>query len=315
MQKKPKLRIFNSTSKAKGFLKKGSAIAIGNYDGIHYGHQCILKNLIKKAKSKKIKSALLTFEPHPVKVLSLEVAPRLINTKKQKVEMLAQTDLDCVIFQEFTKPFARTKPENFFLNTLVKTLKAQYLTVGYDFTFGKERTGTTETLETLATKHNITLEVVEAKMLDHTLVSSSVIRKMIKEGNIPIANELLTRPYYIDGTVIKGFNRGTALGINTANLDTFNELIPPDGVYATLLRHQNKIYKSVTNIGFNPTFDNLERSIETHIFDFEGNIYDETVRLFFIRQLRQEIKFATPTALVKQIGKDIEDAKEVLKDI
>ncbi|MBF0103958.1 MAG: bifunctional riboflavin kinase/FAD synthetase [Deltaproteobacteria bacterium] len=314
MQPKRKLKVFEGTADATGFLRHGSAVAIGNYDGVHYGHRCILKNLTEKARALKTLSVLLTFEPHPVKVLSPEVAPKLINTKKQKIELLAQTELDCVIFQTFSKSFARTKPETFFLNTIVKNLKARYLTVGYDFTFGNERSGTADTLETLATKHGIELKIVPAQMLNQTLVSSSVIRKIIKEGHIVMANKLLTRPFYIDGTVIRGFCRGTALGIHTANIKTENELMPPDGVYATLIHVNDNTYKSVTNIGFNPTFDNLERSIETHILDFEGDIYDQTVRLCFAKQLRQEIKFATPTALVKQIGIDIENTKNVLKD-
>ncbi|OVE81680.1 riboflavin biosynthesis protein RibF [bacterium K02(2017)] len=305
--------VYDTPQAAKAFLKEGSAICMGNYDGFHFGHQAILENLLKNAKAKGLKSVLLTFYPHPVKVLAPDVAPNLIYTKEQKIEILSRTGLDCVIFHPFDRDFAKTKPEDFFTKTIIKMLKAKYITVGYDFTFGKKRTGTTETLESLAHENEVGIKIIKAKLQDNMLVSSSIIRKTVREANIPLSSKLLTRTFFLDGSIIQGHQRGTSLGIHTANLDTKNELIPPDGVYATTIRLGKKTYPSVTNIGFNPTFENKERSIETHILDFDETIYEKTVRLYFIHKLRDEIKFATPTALVKQINKDIEAAKEYHK--
>lgn len=313
MKKKHDCTIFHSTSDAKNFLKQGSCVAIGNYDGFHFGHQAIVKSLIQKSQGKKLKSSLLTFEPHPVKLLAPEVAPLLINTLAQKLELIGDCGLDTIVVQSFDQKFSKIKPEDFFKKYLISDLNAQFVTVGHDFTFGEKRSGTIETLEHLAHKNHIDVKIVEAKMLVNTLVSSSLIRKLIKDGNVKLASKMLTRPFFIDGHVVQGHNRGTALGIHTANITTSNELIPSDGVYASFLKLNNKTFASVTNIGFNPTFDNQTRSIESHIFDFNQNIYDKNIRLFFIEKIREEIKFATPTALVQQIEKDITSAKKILK--
>ncbi|MFH1356461.1 MAG: bifunctional riboflavin kinase/FAD synthetase, partial [bacterium] len=299
------MKIFQSTTQAKDYLKKGAAIAIGNYDGFHYGHQSIVKELIKIAKKEKIKATLLTFEPHPAKLLAPQAAPKLISTLEQKIELLKSSGLDAVIFHPFDKNFAQTTSQDFFSKHLLAQLNTKYIYVGHDFTFGVKRSGNIETLEQLGREHSVCINIIKAKLRDNMLVSSSLIRKLIKEGKLPIAHKLLTRDYYIDGTVIHGHSRGTALGIHTANLDSENELLPQDGVYATRTRVGKKTYNSVTNIGFNPTFENKERSIETHILNFDRDIYEKNMRLYFIDKIRDEIRFATKEALVKQIGKDI----------
>lgn len=307
------MKIFYSTLDAKTFCKAGTALTIGNYDGVHLGHRAILKNLKAQAKKRKLKSALLTFEPHPVQVLVPQIAPKLINTLKQKIELLEQTGLDTLIVQSFDMPFAKMKPADFFKKSLVKDLNARFITVGHDFTFGDKKTGTIETLEVFAHEKNIEIDIIEAQMLDQTLVSSSLIRKLIASGDIPFANHLLGRDFFIDGQVVHGHNRGASLGLHTANLHTDNDLLPLDGVYATRFQIGKKKYQSVTNVGFNPTFNNTERSIETHIFDFDRDIYKKEVRLSFVKRLRNEIKFVNPEALVKQIEKDISEAKKVLR--
>lgn len=307
------MRVYYSTDEAEQYVKKGAAVAIGNYDGVHSGHRTIIKNLIKKAKARHYKPLLLTFDPHPAKILAPDVAPPLINTHSQKVELLTQTGLDAVIFQKFNKQFAKTRPEAFFKNNLLHDLHAKYIAVGYDFTFGAHRSGTIETLEILAYQNQVELSIVPAKMLSETLISSSTVRKLVMEGNLRFAQKMLTRPFFIDGTVIKGYNRGESLGIHTANLKTDNELIPGDGVYATWIDIDSKLHKSVTNIGKNPTFDNPERSIETHIFNFQDNILGEKIRLIFADKIREEIKFPRPTELARQIQEDISHAQKILK--
>lgn len=308
------MKVFNSTDLAASeFKSSGTAAAIGNYDGVHFGHQHIIKRLITIAKANNLKPILLTFEPHPVKILSPATAPQLLFTREQKIEAVENLGIEVLVFQPFNDTFSHISPEDFVSTHLKKNLNVKHVLVGYDFTFGYKRSGTTEKLEKLCTPLNIKCEIIPAQMLDETLVSSSLIRKLIQNSNIELANKLLTREYFIDGSVVKGHQRGTALGIHTANLATVNELIPPDGVYATRFRWKGKIYNSVTNIGFNPTFNNTARSIETHIFDFDDNVYDSDIRLYFVAKLREEIRFANPDALVQQIKKDILQAKKILK--
>ncbi len=324
------MQIFHSIEDAQKFLKSGSALTIGNYDGVHLGHRTIIKNLIqytKKATTRAraglkpaptLKSVLLTFWPHPVRVLIPEIAPLLINTLEQKLELLAATGLDAVVIQSFDKKFAKLSAEDFFNKKLVTGLHAKYITVGHDFTFGDKKAGTIETLEVLAYQRKIAVKIVDAQMDGEMLVSSTLVRKLISDGKMNLANRLLTRDFFIDGTVIHGHDRGKALGLHTANLKTENELLPKDGVYATRItvcgNTKPRQYKSVTNIGFNPTFNNTERSIETHIFDFDSDIYGKKVRLEFIERLRDEIKFVGPEALIMQIKKDIDQAKKILRD-
>lgn len=306
------MKIFLSISSTSSFLRQGSAVAIGNYDGVHYGHRAILKQLKAHARSHKLKSVLLTFDPHPAKFLAPKAGIHLINTLDQKLELLTRTGIDAVVILPFTKRFAQTKPKAFFCNVLLKSLNAKFIIVGHDFTFGAGRRGTVETLEELGHQNQIDVHLVPAQTHHGVLVSSSVIRNLIREGDISQANKLLTRSFFIDGTVVHGHHRGTALGIHTANIKTNNELLPPDGVYATWATVGKKQYASATNIGKNPTFDNEERSIECHILDFDKDLYGKTIRVTFEQRIRDEIRFASPQALVEQIGKDIWVARKIL---
>lgn len=305
-------KIFDSTTSAKSFLKSGSVLTVGNYDGVHLAHRKILKKLISLAKAQRLKSALLTFQPHPVKILAPELAPKMIMTLEQKIEALSSLGLDTIVVQKFDHKFAKHSAEEFFKKFLKTDLQVKFILVGYDFTFGAKRSGTIETLEALGREAGVRVEIMPAQMERETLVSSTLIRKLIREGQVDLAKKYLTRFYSLDGTVIQGHKRGTALGIHTANLITENELIPEDGVYATFVEFQGRTYKSATNIGLNPTFNNTERSIESHIFDFDRDLYQKKIRLFFVKRIREEIKFVSPEALVMQIKNDIEKAKKIL---
>ncbi len=306
------MKTFSDTSAATALMKIGSVVVIGNFDGVHFGHQQILKAAKAFAAKHKLKLCVLSFEPHPVKILAPQIAPVSLQTPKQKLECLKDCDVDIVVLQKFDMPFSQISPVVFFNNHLLKNLNAKAIFVGYDFTFGKKRSGTTETLEQLAKEHHVTVHVTSAQMQGNVLVSSTLIRKLLVSGDLKDATRYLTRPYCIDGSVAHGFKRGTALGIHTANLNSENELALSDGVYATRVEFKNKNYNSVTNIGLNPTFENTTRSIETHIFDFDQEIYDQKLRLHFVQKLREEIKFANVQALLKQIEKDIVQAKKIL---
>lgn len=283
---------------------------MGNYDGIHLGHRHILNNLKKQAKKKGLPSVLYTFEPHPVKVLSPENAPALINTLEQKIELLKKTGIDAVVIEKFARDFSHLTPESFFEKYVVGNLHAKFIAVGYDFTFGSKRHGNRETLEKLCPEAGIDLEIVEPYFYRNTLVSSSLIRKRILEGKVKEAIPLLTRPFFLDGTIVRGKMRGGRLGIPTANLKTTGELIPADGVYVTETLLAGKKIRGVTNIGTNPTFGHGARTIETNLFKFKKNIYGKKVRLTFLKRLRGEIRFFSIKALVSQIRKDIARAKQ-----
>jgi riboflavin kinase/FMN adenylyltransferase len=304
--------LFTSPTAAQSFLKKGSAVALGNYDGVHFGHRAILKQLKQHARAHKLKSLLLTFDPHPAKLLAPRTDLKLINTRDQKCELLRKTGIDVVLILRFNKKFAQLSHQDFFEKILVKKLNARFVIVGHDFTFGRQRAGTTETLEALGRQHCVDVRLVSAQIHHGVLVSSSVIRNLIREGNVTLANKLLTRSFFVDGTVIHGHHRGRALGVHTANIKARNELLPADGVYATWAIVENKHYASVTNIGLNPTFADNKLSVECHILNFNRDIYHRKIRVIFEKRIRDEIQFASPTKLARQIQKDIVTAKKIL---
>ena len=287
-------------------------MTIGNFDGVHVGHQHILKRLVSAAAKKNLKSVVLTFSPHPIQFLVPQIAPKLISTIEQKLELLFSFEVDCVVLQKFDATFAKISPEDFFKIHLLRNLSTRFIKVGHDFTFGEKRRGTTETLEHLAKKNQVDVSIISAQMVDNMLVSSTLVRKLIASGELSMAGKLLGRAFFIDGNVVRGQQRGGSLGIHTANLTTQNELLPADGVYATVIEVNGKKWQGATNIGFNPTFGNTARSIEAHLFDFDGDLYGQNLRVHFMQKLRDETKFASPEALVKQIVKDIVLAKRIL---
>lgn len=294
-------------------IYRSTGVTLGNFDGLHLGHRVLIKTLLNGCKKRDLTPVLYTFEPHPVKVLAPHSAPKLINTQKQKTELIKELKIKKIVYEKFNRTFARMSAENFFEKIILKKLKAKFIVVGYDFTFGKKREGNIETLERLCFKNGLDISVVTPQMKKNTLSSSSLIRKQIAGGNVREATDLLARNFFIDGQIISGHHRGAALGFHTANLKTDNELIPADGVYATRIQIGKKTYSSATNIGLNPTFDNDTRSIETHIFNFNKNIVGKKVRLYFVDKIRDEKKFKSMEELKTQIAKDIIKTKKILK--
>ena len=307
------MRVFFSSSQLLPFRRKGAAITMGNYDGIHVGHRHILNRLKAEAKKRRLPSVVYTFEPHPVKLLSPDNAPPLINTLSQKIELFKSTGVDAVVIEPFTRDFSHLTPIDFFQKVVVGRLNAKFIAVGYDFTFGAKRHGNRETLEALCPQANINLEIVEPFFKGETLVSSSLVRKRVLEGRVAEVIPMLTRPFFMEGKIVRGEGRGARLGIPTANLAPENELIPTEGVYVTEIHLKGKKYGGATNIGFNPTFGNAKRTVETFIFGLKKNIYGQKARLFFLKRLRGEIKFASKEALVKQIRKDMGKARASLR--
>lgn len=303
------MKIFDSACKAGNFLKNGSAITIGNYDGVHIGHRFILERLRNEAGKRGLPAVVYTFEPHPVKLLAPSAAPPTINTLKQKMELLAGCGVSAVVVEKFTRRFSHHSPKDFFRKFIVSCLHAKFIMVGYDFTFGAKRQGNIETLEKLGMNHGIGVNIVKPRLYKDTLVSSTLVREYVLDGRIKEVMPLLGRPFFINGRVVAGSKRGAKLGIPTANMETENELIPKKGVYITRVVLGGKKYRGVTNIGTKPTFGGNCLSIETHIPGFNKKIYGKKCRLIFLKRIRNEKRFETSDELVRQIRMDIKNAR------
>ncbi len=286
-----------------------SVITIGNFDGLHYAHQKIIKDVVAKANGLGCKSILITLEPHPLKYFE-KYNIKLLQTVSQKLEIISLLGLNIVILLPFNKELANMSAIAFVEKILIDKLKMKHLFIGYNFQFGKEKKGDISLLLSLSKKYKFNIYIQEPIIVDGYVCNSTTIRNFIERGEIEIANKLLDRYYAIKGRVIKGYQRGQIIGYPTINIQTDNELLPLDGVYITYVLYKNIFYPSVTNIGFKPTFEAENRSIESYIIDFNKNLYDEEVQLHFIKRLRDEKKFDSSEKLIEQIIKDVAYARD-----
>ncbi len=289
------------------------AVTLGNFDGVHLGHRKIFERLIENAAQMNGESLVLTFEPHPVKVLRPEMSPKIITPISEKLKLIEECKIDGVILADFTKEFAAQHPEQFVYSLLHETLAAKLVMVGHDFTFGKRKEGTTKSLEALGKTYGFDVEIVKPLRMDGEIVSSTRIRKLLLEGALSEANRLLGRCHSVSGKVVKGHGRGRTLGFPTANIEVEGELIPGNGVYAAVIQIGSEKKAGIANIGVKPTFKDEERSVEAHIFDFGKSLYGETVSLHLVEKIRDERPFDSPGELAGQIERDIVDAKKRLK--
>lgn len=287
-------------------------ITFGNFDGVHKGHQRIVNKVVQIAKRQNGTSILYTFDPHPVKILSPDLTPPLLQTKEQKAAILNSLDLDLMIVEPFTKALASLSARDYFQKIIVGRLKVKEIVVGYDFTFGLHREGKVEDLEKFADESEIKVHIINALFLKDSLLSSTHIRHYVEKGDVLSASAMLGRPYSIEGHVIKGRGVGSEIGFHTANLMTKNELIPPPGVYisATRLKKSGKVYKSLTNIGYNPTFGGTKLSIETYLLNFRGDLLKKEIEIEFHKKIRREMTFESPDELRHQIEKDVIKARK-----
>ena len=290
-------------------------LTLGNLDGIHLGHQALLQRVVQDAKARGSRSVVLTFEPHPLKILAPERAPKLILTHKDKMLLLHSSGVDVVIIQAFNSLFASVEAEEFVRRYLIERLKVQKMWVGKDLRFGKGRKGRVEDLVRWGAEDGFEVGIVEPVELGGVRVSSSRIRNLIGQGKVLEARRYLGRYHFVSGRVASGHQRGRQLGFPTANIAPRTEVLPLDGIYATFLQAGEQQWPSVTNVGVNPTFGGGPRTIESYIFDFAGDLYEESVKLFFVKRIREERKFPTPETLVEQMKKDVLSAKEILSRI
>lgn len=296
------------------------AVALGNFDGVHCGHQRLIQAATAAAKKQEGDSVVYTFEPHPAKVLAPKFAPQQITTLDRKLELFAELGVDVCVVEPFTKELAAMEPDAFLRQVLVDVVHAQHVVVGYDFTYGRKRSGTIASLRAFADANGFSAEVIEPVDVADIVASSTKVRNFVSTGNLEGARLLLGRNFDVDGSVVKGAGRGRTIGVPTANIKHDAELMPSGGVYAVrtqLLDSEQRetTIDGVANLGTNPTFtDSTAMSLEVHLFDFDEDIYDRRVRVSFIERIRGERRFDGVDALVEQIHKDAAAAKEILSE-
>jgi riboflavin kinase / FMN adenylyltransferase len=302
------MKVFHSVAEARELA--GSAVVLGNFDGVHLGHQALFAEARRHAPP-----VALTFHPHPGKVLQPDLAPKLITLLPRKLELLEEYGLSAAVVQPFNREYART-PAAAFEESLLDVLGAKHLVVGSDFTYGVARSGTVATLREAAGRRGAQVHVVSPVTVDGVVASSSKVREYILEGRVSAAQRLLGRPFDLDGTVVPGAGRGRGIGFPTANVDTQNELRPAPGVYAIRVcikgEPRGPWLPGAANIGVKPTFGGSVVTIEAHLLDFQGDLYGKELRVQFLERLRPEQRFGSVAELVGQIKRDVEVARTVI---
>ena len=287
-------------------------LALGNFDGLHRGHSKIIERIRRGAAERGGTALVLTFDPHPPRIVRPDKAPQLLMTLDQKLEGLGKAGIHGVAVVRFTLELSRWDPETFVKSVLVDWLQVAEVWVGADFLFGRDRSGNFSLLRALGMQYGFRAEKIDPIRYKDFVVSSTRIRRLVSEGRVDEAGALLGHHFFIDGQVVRGAGRGRELGVPTANLSTKNELIPPHGVYATTLSVDGVVYPSVTNIGTRPTFgDVVSPVIEAHAMGQDRDLYDHVVRLGFVQRLRDERRFPDVDALKAQIEADIRRAKRL----
>lgn len=294
-------------------IQNSTSATIGNFDGVHIGHKKILSAIKEEAKQQGISSCVITFHPHPQKVLQNIDIP-LLTPIRERLKLLEEQGIDVVACYTFTKDIAKISAQDFVTDILVGKLNLKHLIVGPDFSFGRKREGNLELLNKMGSQYGFDTEVVDTALYNGEVVSSTSIRNLVREGNLLKARNFLGYNFYVEGQVKEGEKRGRQIGFPTANLETDWDILPKVGVYATLANVDGTKHQSITNIGFRPTFGHNELLIETHIFNFSQDIYKKRIKVEFVDRVRDEQKFDGPDALVDQIKKDVEKVKEILSD-
>ncbi|MBP9144508.1 MAG: bifunctional riboflavin kinase/FAD synthetase [Thermoanaerobaculia bacterium] len=297
-------------------LPSPAVVTVGNYDGIHRGQRAVLDRVVARARALGLPAVLVTFEPHPLTVLAPHLAPATLLTREQKVQLLAAAGVDLMAVIPFTAEFAATRAESFVREFLAGRLGVRELYVGRQFAFGKDREGDLALLARLGAELGFAVHGLEEERADGHPVSSTRIRRALAEGEVEVAAELLGRPYSLTGRIVEGDRLGRRLGWPTVNLAPEGELLPLEGVYVTGVRFLGSeepagTFDSVTNLGRRPTVDGSRRRVvESHILDFDRDVYGARIELFFRKRLRDEMLFASVTELSAQIGRDVSLSRE-----
>jgi riboflavin kinase / FMN adenylyltransferase len=293
-----------------GGAREGTVLTIGNFDGMHRGHQEILRRVIDQARQSHMVPAVLTFFPHPVRVLRPDEAPLLLMTLDQKLAAFEAAGIEAVLVLSFDETLSKLSAEDFVGKYLVETLRTREVLVGENFRFGHRQQGDVTTLEELGSRLGFEVKVVNSLSVESMVVSSSAVRKAVRDGRMEESAQLLAKPFTLAGVIQTGSGQGRKLVVPTLNLKTEQELLPKTGVYITRTATSEGAYRSVTNVGMRPTFNGAHLTIESHLFGFAKDLTAGKLEIEFLTRLRDERKFANVVALREQVLKDIEEAKK-----
>ena len=306
------MKIIKGSRKLKDIRLLNPVITLGNFDGVHKGHQKILKKVIKRAKEIGGVSVVYTFNPHPLNVLRPDKEPPKITTFEEKAKLIEEVGIDYLICETFTTSFAKKTPEDFLKKVIYQRIKPEEIIIGHDYAFGKGRQGTVELLKKIGEELGFKVAIVSDIKIKNIPVRSTTIRNLISEGKVSLAQKLMGKYYCLSGKVVHGEQR--KIGFPTANLSHIKDLIPQKGVYAIYVETQHGRFKGAVNIGMNPTFGGNKLCIETHIFNFDEDIYGKEISIFFVKKIRGEKKFKDTESLALQIKKDVSFINRVLKE-
>ncbi len=303
------LRSISELSKLRGPL----FLAIGVFDGVHLGHQAVISTSAQHARAANGTPVVVTFDPHPEKVLRPKTAPHLLTATPHKIALIRDLGVAHLLIITFDKQFAATEPEEFVHELVEHSKSLREICVGHEWSFGKNRRGNLKLLNQFGARFDFGVVGIPPVTVNGELVSSTTIRKAVETGDLAKAAQMLGREYTVLGTVVSGDNRGKKIGFPTANLSAHNEQFPPNGVYFAEAKLEGVIYPGVVNLGYRPTVDTRksERILEIHLFDFYHDIYGKDLEVRFIRYLRPEKKFESVEALVRQIGLDVKQARKL----
>ena len=297
-------------------LLNNPVVTLGNFDGVHLGHQTIFRKVNEEAQKNNGEAVVITFEPHPLKVLAPQKCPPLLTPFRKKMMLIEKSGIGTVLCIEFTLGFSKISPFDFIKNILIEKVMAKKIVVGYNFHFGRKQRGNVEILKQVCKLFNVDVEVMEPLRVGATTVSSSKIRELIKDGEVEEASKLLGRNYSVMGKVVQGAKRGQTLGFPTANLEISEELYPKKGVYAVEVVWHQQLLDGLANVGMNPTFLPAQAegespfSVEVYILNFHQDLYGEELQINLRRRIRDETRFNSPSELMEQIRKDVEWAEE-----
>lgn len=307
------MRVFTDLSVLPKF--RNAVITIGTFDGVHKGHQQLIKRITALAGGQDGESVIITFHPHPRLVINpQDTSLQLLNSIEEKIALLEKYGVDNVVIVPFSRSFSEQSADDYIEYFLVKNFQPKQIVIGYDHKFGKNRSGDINLLMQMRHRFGYEVEEIQKETLEQITISSTKIRHALTDGNVGIANELLGHFYSLEGIVVKGFQNGRKLGYPTANINISdrNKLIPRKGVYAVFVRHAGKKYGGMLSIGFNPTFSGTQLSIEVNILEFNKEIYGEKITIELLEYMRDEKKFDSMEALIKAIDGDKEMIETVL---
>jgi len=296
-----------------GENRNSAAVTIGNFDGVHLGHQKILRNVLERARAANLTSAVLTFYPHPARVLRPEAAPALIEMLDQRLAAIDSIGIYAAFVARFDAELAKLTPEDFVQRFLVDAMRAKAVLIGGNFRFGHKQAGDAQMLADLGRRLGFEVEIVPPVTADGVVVSSSAIRGALRDGKVDDARRMLGRPFALAGKIQTGTGQGSKLVVPTLNLATKQELLPKNGVYATEAVIGGNVYRAATNVGVRPTFDGSRTTIESHLLDFNDTLTSGNLEIRFWARLRDERKFSSPTELRDQVLRDIDHAKEYFR--